>query len=133
VLKTLIKQNYKAGLIGGALYAAWALWQNWHAGMSQAMVSATTQFVLSFSLAILFMAYMRWLFDRGASALSKFLHVFLGTNVAALVYLISIHKLMGTPAILLTIAPNMSMALVLPVVFYFQAQRAAKSSDEVLQ
>jgi len=124
MLRKLIKKHYKIGLIGGSLYASWALWNNWPAGLPQALMAAATQFVLSFFLAVTFSAYIQWLFDVGSSAISKFLNVVVGTNLTALGLLICVHKIMGTAAILLTIAPSMVMGLLGSVAFYFQAQRS---------
>ncbi|NIB44968.1 hypothetical protein HBA55_35645 [Pseudomaricurvus alkylphenolicus] len=109
------------------------LWHNWPAGPPLALLAAATQFALSFSLAVTFSAYIQWLFDTGSRALSKFLNVVVGTNLTALGLLVGVHKIMGTTAILVTITPNMVMALLGSVAFYFRAQRATRGPENKTQ
>jgi len=109
----LLKRLYRlmdspqGAVLGGLFYGTWALIVNRHVGWTHAGVIAATHWLLSASITYGSVTLMRTLFwlprdPRNGALLSA-----IGSLVLTYTLLIGVHYMIGTPQILITLAPGL--------------------------
>jgi hypothetical protein len=93
-------------LLGGGLYGAWAFAVNHHAGADNAWMIGLSHWSLSAFLTFFGVRIMRLCYGLGRWPLMSVACSFLGSMVFTYALLISVHTALGTPKILLTLAPG---------------------------
>lgn len=96
------------GVVGAGLaalvYGSWAAYANASAGFAVALKVALTHGLMSASLTYFGTAWMRGCFRRGATPRAGAIYAFVGGLALTYGLLVSIHTLIGTPHLLLTLA-----------------------------
>ena len=93
-------------VLGGACYGSWATFANWSAGATTAMRIGTAHFAMSTGLTMAGVAIMNRLFALSRDPRRGAVIAFCGSMAFTYTLLISVHTLIGTPHILLTLAPG---------------------------
>ena len=88
------------------IYGGWALYINWSSGLWQAGKSGLAQGVYSGTNTYIYARIIESAFDRISHPLMKWLIPALLPNLLFLSVLSSVHWIVGTPEILLTILPS---------------------------
>ncbi|MDD9893588.1 MAG: hypothetical protein OXT49_08805 [Gammaproteobacteria bacterium] len=104
-LHALIDSPFGA-VLGGAVYGAWAFAVNHHAGAENAWLIGLSHWSLSTFLTFFGVRIMRICYGFGRWPLMSVGFSFAGSMVFTYVLLISVHTFLGTPEILLTLAPG---------------------------
>lgn len=105
-LHRLLDSRFGA-VLGGAAYGGWAVFANWHAVGQAAWRIGGAHFAMSTALTWSGVRLMSWLFGLAAvPALGALLAGF-GSLTATYALLLSVHWMIGTPHILLTLAPGL--------------------------
>lgn len=97
----------QGAVLGGLCYGLWAMMVNRHAGWPHAVLIGTAHWAMSAMLTYGSVALMRTLFwlpraPRDGAILSAF-----GSLTLTYTLLISVHRAIGTPQILMTLAPGL--------------------------
>ncbi len=93
-------------------YGLWATLCNWPHGRWRALRAGLTQACLSFTATLSMVLLLEWLFRRGRTPLQGFLAASLGTTLIGAAVMCGVHALTGTPNILATIAPSLSIGTI---------------------
>ncbi len=124
-LRQLMDSPFGA-ILGGACYGSWACFANWSAGAHAALRIGFTHFLMSTGLTLAGVAIMNLLFRLGSTPLRGTAVAFCGSMGFTYTLLISVHLLIGTPRILLTLAPGLiptiSFCIVYPLLLLRQAR-----------
>jgi len=100
------------------LWGGWALYINYDVGFSMALRSAITQGIASFTITLIMVYAVTWLYqllqDSTFSSMSKlrFIVPAIITSGITTTFLYCAHMLVGTPHIMFTIAPAVSIGFV---------------------
>lgn len=120
-------------VLGGACYGAWALFINLGAGWPQALRSGGAHWAMSAAITYGSVLLMRRLFELGRDPLHGATLAVLGSLVLTYVILLTVHALIGTPHILLTLAPGLLPTIAFAVTFsglLLREARLAVNADE---
>jgi hypothetical protein len=95
--------------LGGAVYGGWTTAVNWSANPELALRAGAAHFALSFGLTLCGTAWMRNVFLRAAGLAAGARAALACSAGLALTYalLLSVHTAIGTPHILLSLAPGL--------------------------
>jgi hypothetical protein len=108
------KEHFKRivllGIITAVIYGPIVAYINWDHGVTVAIKAGLYQGLICFSSAIYSTSMMLLLFQKGKTALTKFLLSFGITSSINLSILISIHLFNGTPNLFWTIIPSILLA-----------------------
>ncbi|NKF24030.1 hypothetical protein [Solimonas marina] len=124
-------------ILGGACYGSWACFVNWSAGQDVAIRIGFTHFLMSTGLTLAGVKIMNFLFRLGRTPRLGACIAFSGSMAFTYTLLISVHHLIGTPHILITLAPGfiptVSFCTVYPLLLLRQSrqERIAASHTEV--
>ncbi len=116
-LKRILMRGLLSGLIFTTLWSSWAYYANSGAGSAAAEKAAVTQGSFTIINAFLFTVIMEYLFFIGRSPLMRFLLAFALPNSIVIVVLSSIHYFRGTPNVLATVAPSLTIVAALSLVY----------------
>lgn len=94
-------------VLGGAAYGSWATFANWEAGVPAATRIGLTHFALTTGLTMFGVEIMNRLFARLSDPRAGALLAFSGSLAFTYLLLISVHLMIGTPHILLTLTPGL--------------------------
>lgn len=94
-------------VLGAMVYGLWAFYVNRHAGLPHAALIGCTHWLMSVVITISCVALMRTLFWLPSRPRNGALLSILGSLLVTYTLLIGVHLYIGTPNILLTLAPGM--------------------------
>ena len=95
-------------LLGGACYGGWAVFANWAAaGHEAALRIGATHWAMSTGLTLIGVGLMNRLFRLGGGGRRGAALAFCGSMLCTYALLLSVHWAIGTPHILLTLAPGL--------------------------
>lgn len=123
--------------LGGACYGGWAGFANWSAGPPAALRIGFTHCLMSTGLTLAGVAIMNRLFRLARSPRLGAVAAFCGSMGFTYGLLIGVHRLIGTPHLLLTLAPGLiptvSFCTAYPLLLlrHAQAQRGAAAPAEI--
>ncbi|MGH8445704.1 MAG: hypothetical protein ACREVL_10585 [Solimonas sp.] len=113
-------------VLGGACYGSWATFANWSAGGPAALRIGFTHFLMSTGLTLAGVAIMNRLFALAREPRHGAVIAFCGSMAFTYTLLVSVHRLIGTPHILLTLAPGfiptLSFCTLYPLLLLRQAR-----------
>jgi len=119
-------------VLGGACYGAWASYANLSAGMPGALRIGLTHFAMSTGLTLGGVKLMNRLFALSREPRLGAMLAFAGSMSLTYALLIGVHALIGTPHILLTLAPGLiptlSFCTLYPLLLLRQARSARMSA-----
>lgn len=122
-------------VLGGACYGSWACFANWSAGAPAALRIGFTHFLMSTGLTLAGVAIMNRLFRLARVPLHGALLACCGSMSFTYSLLIGVHRLIGTPHILLTLAPGLiptlSFCIAYPLLL-LRATQPAQAADAAL-
>lgn len=125
-LRRLMDSAFGA-VLGGAFYGSWATFANWSAGEHAALRIGFTHFLMSTGLTLAGVAIMNRLFRFGRTPRQGAVIAFFGSMTFTYTLLISVHRLIGTPHILLTLTPGfiptVSFCVVYPLLLLRQQRQ----------
>lgn len=104
-------------VLGGACYGAWALFVNLGAGWPQALRSGSSHWAMSAAITYGSVLLMRRLFSLSSDPVRGALLSTFGSLLLTYAVLLSVHALIGTPRILLTLAPGLLPTIAFAVTF----------------
>lgn len=104
-------------VLGGMVYGLWAFGVNRHAGWPHAAVIGVTHWAMSVAITMGCVALMRTLFWLPRTPRNGALLAAGGSLLLTYTLLISVHTIIGTPNILITLAPGMAPTVGFAVVF----------------
>ena len=93
-------------VLGGAAYGSWAVIANWSAGNAAALRIGAAHFAMSTGLTRAGVAVMNRLFALARRPEAGAALAFCGSMALTYTLLIGVHTAMGTPQLLLTLAPG---------------------------
>lgn len=91
------------------LYGGWAVFANWEHGTEAALLAGVTQGALSLASTIVLTTAMEWVFARLSAGVHRFLATGLGPMTVSLLIMALGHVLAGTPEILATMLPSITV------------------------
>ncbi|WP_293369245.1 hypothetical protein [Nevskia sp.] len=94
-------------VLGGLVYGLWAFFVNRHAGLPHAALIGFTHWMMSVAITLGCVALMRTLFWMPARPRNGAWLSIAGSLLVTYTLLVSVHWYIGTPNILLTLAPGM--------------------------
>jgi hypothetical protein len=101
--------SWLGAVLGGSVYGAWAVWANWSQGASTAWGIGAAHWLTSTLLTFFGTMAMRWFYGRAAGLRNSFRGSLRACGGGlALTYgsLLTVHGLLGTEQLLLTLAPG---------------------------
>jgi hypothetical protein len=116
-------------VLGGACYGSWAGFANWSAGAHAALRIAFIHFLMSSGLTLAGVAIMNRLFRIARRPRNGAVIAFCGSMAFTYALLIGVHTLIGTPHILLTLAPGFIPTVSFCVVYPLLLLRHAQTAD----
>lgn len=123
-------------LLGGLAYGAWAVWANHGAGWNMALHIGAAHAAMSTFLTLFGVQAMNRLFKLGRNARQGAVLACLGSLALTYALLIGVHLRLGTPHILLTLAPGLLPTVGFCLAYSLLLRRAhlsAKRSDVAIQ
>lgn len=93
-------------ILGGLAYGLWAFAVNYHAGAENAWLIGVSHWSLSAFLTFFGVRVMRACYGLGSFPAMRLGLSFVGSMLFTYALLISVHRVLGTPEILLTLAPG---------------------------
>jgi hypothetical protein len=99
--------SWAGALLGALLYGGWACWANRSAGALHATGIGVAHAVMSFCLTLGGVKIMNLFFSLPSDPRAGALSAFAGSMTATYSLLVSVHLAIGTPHILLTLAPGL--------------------------
>lgn len=131
-LRRLMDSAFGA-VLGGAAYGSWATYANWSAGSSHALRIGGTHFAMSTGLTLAGVAIMNRLFRLAGDPRGGAVLAFCGSMAFTYALLIGVHSLIGTPHILLTLAPGflptLSFCIAYPLLLLRQTRLAPQPAS----
>lgn len=112
ILEHKLLRPLLAGVIFGGLYASWAWFANLSDGVDAAQRATLVQYVVSFVIALIFTASVDHFHEISVSFAQHILLVFLLPMSVLVIIVSSAHFFSGTPNVLLTILPSVSVAAI---------------------
>lgn len=94
-------------VLGGAVYGSWAVWVNLVAGLGAALRIGTAHWAMSTGLTLIGVKLMNRLFRCSGDPRRAALCAFAGSLALTYMLLLGVHLALGTPHILLTLAPGL--------------------------
>jgi hypothetical protein len=120
-------------ILGGACYGSWATFANWSAGAAAALRIGATHFAMSTGLTLAGVAIMNHLFALSRDPRRGAVLAFGGSMAFTYTLLIGVHRLIGTPHILLTLAPGfiptLSFCVLYPLLLLRQSRERRQRGD----
>lgn len=104
-------------VLGAMVYGLWALYANRSAGWPHATLIGVTHWMMSVVITMSCVALMRTLFWLPGTARRGVLLAIAGSLAATYTLLVGVHLYIGTPNILLTLAPGMAPTIGFAVVY----------------
>lgn len=104
-------------VLGAMVYGLWAFWVNRQAGWPHATLIGVTHWMMSVVITISCVSLMRALFWLPTTARRGALLAVAGSLTATYSLLVSVHLYIGTPNILLTLAPGLAPTIGFAVVY----------------
>lgn len=104
-------------VLGAMVYGLWAFYVNRRAGLPHALLIGATHWLMSVVLTISCVALMRTLFWLPATARRGAALSMIGSLAVTYTLLVGVHLAIGTPHILLTLAPGMAPTIGFAVVY----------------
>lgn len=117
-------------LLGGAAYGGWAVAANWQAAGQAAWRIGGTHFAMSTALTWSGVRLMSWLFRRSDEPLAGALIAGFGALLVTYGLLVPVHLALGTPHILLTLAPGIGPTLAFCIVYSLLLFHRARAIGE---
>ncbi len=115
-------------VLGGAAYGSWATFVNASAGVQSALRIGITHFAMTTGLTLFGVGIMNRLFGRTRGPRTGAALACAGSLAFTYGLLISVHTLIGTPHILLTLAPGLLPTLAFCSLYSLLLLRQARSS-----
>ena len=100
-----LMDSWFGAVLGGGVYGAWAVWANWGQGASMALAIGAAHWLTSALLTFFGTMAMRKFYGN-ASGWTGSLRAFAGGLGLTYASLFSVHGLLGTEQLLLTLAPG---------------------------
>jgi hypothetical protein len=134
-MKTYI-QNSKIRILvppvaGFLFYGAWALFINFSHGWHDAITAGVTQGGYSFLMTLVLAIVVEWLFVRLAKVPLRSVWVFLVGAILLASTSFGINILTGTPEIVWTVLPGLSVSLVYTVIYIVALNKLIDNRDQV--
>jgi hypothetical protein len=101
-----LADSWWGALLGGAVYGAWATWANWDQGMHTAAGIGFSHWMTSAALTLFGTAAMRRFYGPAGTAYG-WLRAFVGGLALTYITLFTVHGLLGTMHLWLTLAPGL--------------------------
>ncbi len=120
-------------VLGGFCYGLWALYANRHAGWAHASLIGAAHWLMSASLTYGCVSLMRTLFRLPRDPRLGAVLAGSGSLLATYTLLISVHRAIGTPNILLTLTPGLVPTIGFALVFSSLLLREARQRSEAGQ
>lgn len=118
-------------VLGGGFYGSWAIFANWSAGAHAALRIGFVHFLMSTGLTLAGVAIMNRLYRLAQRPRNGTIIAFCGSMTFTYALLISVHTLIGTPHILLTLTPGfiptVSFCVLYPLLLLRQARSEIKN------
>lgn len=102
-----LMDSWFGALLGGGVYGAWAVWANWAQGAHQALAIGAAHWITSALLTFFGTMAMRR-FYGAADSRTGVLRAFAGGLALTYASLLTVHGLLGTQQLLLTLAPGIA-------------------------
>jgi len=112
-LKKILIRGALSGLFFTALWSSWAYYANLAHGTAAAQKAAITQGSFTIINAFLFTVIMEYMFSIGKTFFMRLLLAFVLPNAIVAVVLTSLHHYRGTPNVLATVTPSITIVAVL--------------------
>ncbi|NGY05456.1 hypothetical protein [Solimonas terrae] len=116
-------------ILGGAFYGSWATFANWSAGVHAAARIGFIHFLMSTGLTLAGVAIMNRLYHLARRPRNGAIIAFCGSMACTYTLLIGVHSLIGTPHILLTLAPGFIPTVSFCVVYPLLLLRHARQNQ----
>ena len=100
-----LMESWFGALLGGGIYGAWAVWANWAQGVEMALIIGAAHWITSVLLTYFGTMAMRK-FYGDANGFVGSLRAFFGGLTLTYASLFTVHGLLGTQRLLLTLAPG---------------------------
>jgi len=100
-----LMDSWFGALLGGGVYGAWAVWANWAQGGNQALAIGAAHWMTSTLLTFFGTTAMRQ-FYGAADSRTGGLRAFAGGLALTYASLLTVHGLLGTQQLLLTLSPG---------------------------
>jgi hypothetical protein len=113
------------GVLAGTIYGLWAVYANWNHDFGHVARAASAQFLLSFCSTSFLTLMIEVILARGRSAPNMVLAA-TGPHAGMTTLFVVIHWLSGTPNIVKTIAPSVSIGLVFSIIYVLKRSQAAQ-------
>ncbi|MFT7518564.1 MAG: hypothetical protein ACI9MC_000696 [Kiritimatiellia bacterium] len=110
------------------LYGGWALFANMGHGWTAAWVAAGTQGGISFVTTLVLTGFMEWVSRRADRLWLKFALPFTSATSVAAIATISIHMVMGTPALWATVAAPLLIGTIYSAIYAANLVREAAAA-----
>lgn len=88
------------------VYGGWAAYANWEYGLATWLLSAATQGTISFLITAFLTLILEHIFHSITSVVLRFLVTALGSQTVVALMTFTAHYIVGTPEILITMAPS---------------------------
>lgn len=123
---TSSRYNLISAIFAFALWGSWAYYINQGATQSMSVVAGLTQGVASFTITLLIVRLVTLLFHRLQPGALRLFLAPVATTILTGSYLTTIHYLVGTPEIFLTILPALTIALAFSFLTSWKLHKANK-------
>lgn len=107
----------------GCLYGAWALWANLAHGQAVGWRAAGTQFFVSFVVTLVITTLMEWVHARLSSSARRVWGAIAAAVGVSGTFTVALHFASGTPEILNTVAPVLTLGSLYCVAYVANLER----------
>lgn len=114
--------------LGALFYGGWGVFANAAHGVSMALRSGAAQGVMSFVVTLSGVTLMKWLFARPGPPWLRALYAFAGALGLIYAGIVGVHWFIGTPEILLTLAPGLPITILFCFIFTTTLMRLDRPS-----
>lgn len=118
-----IMDGLSGACLGFLFYGAWATWVNWPHGEWVAWRSGLAQGVMSFAVTLGGVLLMRALFQVPGPVWLRTACAALGSLAAIYAGILSVHFVLGTPEVFLTLLPGLPVTIAFCLVFSISLAR----------
>ncbi|HEU4731482.1 MAG TPA: hypothetical protein VFT22_26490 [Kofleriaceae bacterium] len=115
------------GVLAGTTYGLWAVYANWNHDFVHVARAASVQFLLSFCATSFLTLMIELVLARGRSVANRVLAA-MGPHAAMTVLFLAIHRISGTPDVVKTIAPSVSIGLVFAILYVLRRSQAPQDA-----
>lgn len=98
--------SWVGALAGASFYGAIVTLVNWNEGAAHALLSGAGHATVSAALTLFGTTWMRWVFGKQAAGVHRGAVTFMSGLGLTYLLLVSIHTLLGTPRLLLSLMPG---------------------------